>query len=134
MEALNLTPQNWPRYHGFVSADWIEGTSYRRFRRYDMTLPLPTQAIIGQVCIFIVLTPSDNQIFFKCDNCFRQHQPTNLNCSMTVHRAHSFLDKTTRLFDFKTQQRIPGRWKQVGIETYGQSRLTVETWKCVHIN
>lgn len=121
----------WPRFTNFVSADWIQGHSYKRYRRLDMTKPLPDRFRVGEAIQFAVLTPSTSQILFKCDNCFRKHQPTNINCSMTMKRPTSFLDSSDDLYDFATQKRVPGRWSAENIETLGQSRITIETWKRV---
>lgn len=131
MDEVLSTLEKWPRYTNFISADWIQGTTFRRFRRYDMTQPLPDIIPVGTSIVFVGLTPNDTQIARKCDNCFRQHQPTNQNCSMTVHRPHSFLDNNMHLFNFKTQTKIPGTWKLIREETNHQSRMTLEEWKCI---
>jgi len=128
---FNLDADNWPRYKGFVSADWIEGSTFRKLRRLDMTIPIPEVPEPGHAIVFVVLTPHYRQFMGKCDNCIRQHKPTNLNCSMTMKRKRSFLDHKEGHFDFKTQLPVLGKWNLHGVETMGQSNITVETWKCI---
>lgn len=123
-----LTRDTWPKYTNYVSADWIEGTTYCRLRRLDMTIPLPTKPAYNEKLRMVVLTPSDVQINRKCDNCFRKHQSSNLNCSMSMGRNRSFLDNRTGFFDFNTQQPIRGTWIVGDIETMVHSKLAVVTF------
>jgi len=119
--------QTWPKFTDFISADWIEGTTFRRFRRLDMSKPLPENPDHGDTIQMVVLTPKDKQISGKCDNCFRKHQSSNINCSMTMGRKRSFLDNNEFLFDFKTQEKLKGIWIVSDIETMGHSALIIET-------
>ena len=119
--------QPWPKFTDFISADWIQGTTFKRLRRLDMSIPLPEKPETGETIKMVVLTPKDSQLSGKCDNCFRKHQTSNINCSMTMGRKFSFLDKTEALFNFKTQEQLKGSWIVSDIETMGHSALIVET-------
>lgn len=124
----HFTRETWPKYTNFISADWIEGTTYCRLRRLDMTIQIPKNPSYNEKICMVVLTPSDIQIEKKCDNCFRKHQSSNINCSMAMGRDTSFLDGNRNLFDFKTQRKIRGHWVVDEIETMVHSKLICVTY------
>ena len=109
--------ESWPTNAMMVNLDAIKGQSLEK-----MCLEKETSSMR----VYLVRKPTLNELQGNCDQCAKQHRPTNTTCSMWLKRE-TYAQDFGKLYNPKTRTELKG-WVLVSVDTKRHSRISRETY------